>query len=532
MKTTRRMLSLLLTACLLLSCLSITAFAKTAPAGTPIYDEAGLKAIANDLDGTYYLANDIELGSWEPLGWTETSDEHFTGVFDGNGHTISGMNADYSEGGYVGLFAINSGTIRNLNMDNCYVYGWKAVGIIAGANLGVIENVHVSNSTAQGAQKSTSASALTNSATYIGVITGHCQETGSITYCSATTSYAEGVRFVGGISGGNFGTISRCWTLHTDVNRKMDVDAMTNNAAIVALNLGTNAYDQIGGLVGGNDGALENSYAVGADIQGWESYGCLVGKLYSGGTVKNCYVAESTTFGYTVYNYGYNTFYAEYISLTIGQNQGSYSGLYYTYSSNNNGFGTGYSSTSGAMKKQSTFSQYDFTDVWAIDATTNSGYPHLQNPYADDTVEYTVTFLDGKTVEGDIITGMPEPNPATVIEGDTITLTEPVRTNAQDWVYIFKGWECSDGNTYAANDVVTVTDDLTFTATWQLYSVNGDGTWNYRDSMALLDMLANKISFTEEQKDISDRDGNGTINYRDAMYILDVLSGKIENTSN
>ena len=50
-------------------------------AQTQITDEAGLKAIANDLNGNYVLAADITLtGQWTPLG-TEASP--FTGTFDG-----------------------------------------------------------------------------------------------------------------------------------------------------------------------------------------------------------------------------------------------------------------------------------------------------------------------------------------------------------------------------------------------------------------------------------------------------------------
>ena len=59
-------------------------------AQTRITDEAGLKAIANDLNGNYVLAADITLtGQWTPLG-TEASP--FTGTFDGGGHSIKGLN--------------------------------------------------------------------------------------------------------------------------------------------------------------------------------------------------------------------------------------------------------------------------------------------------------------------------------------------------------------------------------------------------------------------------------------------------------
>ena len=64
---------------------SVSAFAQT-----EISTEAQLKAIANNLSGTYVLKNDITLSDdeWTPIG---TSDHPFTGTLDGQGHTIIGL---------------------------------------------------------------------------------------------------------------------------------------------------------------------------------------------------------------------------------------------------------------------------------------------------------------------------------------------------------------------------------------------------------------------------------------------------------
>ena len=63
---------------------SVSAFAQT-----EINDEAGLKAIAKDLNGSYVLAQNITLSDdeWTPIG---TSDHPFTGTLDGEGFTIKG----------------------------------------------------------------------------------------------------------------------------------------------------------------------------------------------------------------------------------------------------------------------------------------------------------------------------------------------------------------------------------------------------------------------------------------------------------
>lgn len=102
-------------------------------------------------DGSYVLDCDIDLsnyGDWTPIGYTGAKDSNpyktasnvFDGVFDGNGHTIYGMNAvnvDQSYN-YVGLFGIVFGNaeIKNIRFKNCTstsVAGISAfAGIVAG----------------------------------------------------------------------------------------------------------------------------------------------------------------------------------------------------------------------------------------------------------------------------------------------------------------------------------------------------------------------------------------------------------------
>ena len=97
---------------------------------TSITDEAGLKAIANDLGGSYVLANDISLsGEWLPVG---TEKEPFTGTLDGAGHTIKGLSITSGEDN-VGFFGFTEGaTISNVRFTDAKVKGNKQVGILAG----------------------------------------------------------------------------------------------------------------------------------------------------------------------------------------------------------------------------------------------------------------------------------------------------------------------------------------------------------------------------------------------------------------
>lgn len=110
----------------------VLAFAMLAAIGasaqTQITDEAGLKAIANDLAGSYVLANDITLSEqWTPIST-------FTGTLDGAGHAIKGLRI--AGGSPTGLFGETDGaTIKNLRVVEAKVADWgssKKAGIIVG----------------------------------------------------------------------------------------------------------------------------------------------------------------------------------------------------------------------------------------------------------------------------------------------------------------------------------------------------------------------------------------------------------------
>lgn len=101
-------------------------------AQTQITDEAGLKAIANDLGGNYVLAADITLtGQWTPLG---NEGSPFTGTFDGAGHSIKGLTVTASSDlDNSGLFGYATGaTLKNVSIIGAKVDGDEHVGILLG----------------------------------------------------------------------------------------------------------------------------------------------------------------------------------------------------------------------------------------------------------------------------------------------------------------------------------------------------------------------------------------------------------------
>ena len=86
----------------------------------PIFDANDLKAISENLDAKYILIKDIDLASenWTPIG---TESAPFTGIFDGNGNTISNLNISgtYANGAQIGLFGYANGAeLTNVKLKN------------------------------------------------------------------------------------------------------------------------------------------------------------------------------------------------------------------------------------------------------------------------------------------------------------------------------------------------------------------------------------------------------------------------------
>lgn len=134
---------------------------------TGIYNIADLSGIRNNPSGKYILMNDIDMtedtkkgGDWDNgMGWTPI--EEFTGVLNGNGHQIIGMNI-YTEGsiekdciGLIGSLITTEdsdedsdeeGVVENLGLINVTINAnAEYIGSIAGySNSGKIRNCYSS----------------------------------------------------------------------------------------------------------------------------------------------------------------------------------------------------------------------------------------------------------------------------------------------------------------------------------------------------------------------------------------------------
>lgn len=211
------------------------------------------------------LAADIDLAGKE---WT--SIPGYTGTFDGNGKTITGLtiNNKMAESN-VGLFVsiTEGGTVKNLKLDDVDITAGYYVGVIAGENRGTIENCSVSGSVTGSSNKS-----------YVGGIAGLHRE-GTITDCHSSAT-VEGIACIGGIAGQSEATITAC----------------CSTGSVTATNPGY--YSFAGGVVGlnSNGAILTACYATGDVEGGGGRVGGVAGdNVY--GTVTACYHATGNVTG-------------------------------------------------------------------------------------------------------------------------------------------------------------------------------------------------------------------------------------------
>ena len=141
-------------------------------------------------DGT---VNEGTFKEWTPIA---TSASPYTGIFDGQNHTISGLYFNQEDSYDVGLFGRNNGKIANAGILDSYFYGTSKVGGVCGNNYtGTITNCYNTGSV----------SGLGT----LGGVSGYNSK-GTITNCYNVGS-VSGSGYVGGVNGWNKGTITNCY---------------------------------------------------------------------------------------------------------------------------------------------------------------------------------------------------------------------------------------------------------------------------------------------------------------------------------
>ena len=241
----------------------------------------GLKAVADianngNLGINITLTENINLTDmdWTPIGIDYN--HQYTGTFNGNGKTITGLTVTGSDQ-YAGLFGYigSGGTVKNVVLEGVQIESdndMSDVGGVAGQSYGNIENCSVSGSVS-----------VSGTNSIAGGVVGY-QTGGSITGCSSSATVNAG-----GVAGGVVGladggaTLTACYA--------------TDNVTIESS--GTGSYFA-GGVVGINTvSTLKACYAWGS-VTGSGSGTVYVGGVTGSndlGTLTACYHAKGTVSG-------------------------------------------------------------------------------------------------------------------------------------------------------------------------------------------------------------------------------------------
>jgi prepilin-type N-terminal cleavage/methylation domain-containing protein len=295
-----------------------------------------------NMDSKYIQMSHIDLSGyadgegWEPIG--DDMDNMFAGSFDGNGLTISNLTIN-RPADYQGLFGcMDSGAkLSNISLEFVNVKGNQYVGGLVGYNHGTITS-------------------------------------------SYSTASVEGDRHVGGLVGWNWGGVI--------------ASSYSTGSVKGTLLLDDFDFNNVGGLVGRNNGEITSSYST-ASVEGDQWHvGGLVGMNSDGGRVISSYSTGSVkgdnnyVGGLVGYNYGkiassYSTGFVEgdwYVGGLVGWNyedKGEIASSYWDTetSGQSESAGGGEGKTTAEMKQQATFEGWDFGIVWGIDE--GNSYPYL-----------------------------------------------------------------------------------------------------------------------------------------------------------
>ena len=227
-------------------------------------------------DGT---VNEGTFKEWTPIG--NSYNGSYTGIFEGQNHTISGLYFKQENTEEVGFFGYNRGKISNVGILDSYFCGFSQVGGVCGYNSSTITNCYNKGVVDGTADRASSFGGVCGC--NLGILT-NCYNTGIV----------KGQLFVGGVSGENSGTIINCNNEGKVSGTEYYVGGVSgeNKKTI------TNCYNTgivsgqayVGGVNGYNvNGTIINCNATG-EVNGTGSYvGGVIGMNLSNGTITNCY---------------------------------------------------------------------------------------------------------------------------------------------------------------------------------------------------------------------------------------------------
>ena len=240
------------------------------------------------LDENKNLVSKSDLTEWEPIGDRWSS---YTGTFDGQGYTISGLYFNNPTSSYVGLFGNigANGKISNVGVLDSYFQFSALGGGVCGENYGTVRDCK-----------------NTGSVRGISTIGGVCglNEKGGIIENSFNEGTVSGTgdnaQQVGGVSGYNNGTIKSCYNT-ASVSGKESVGGVCGFNSVGTT---TNCFNEgtvsgqtfVGGVCGNGYGVATTNCFNEGTVSGQSYVGGVCGNG-NGGTITNCYYLSDTAKG-------------------------------------------------------------------------------------------------------------------------------------------------------------------------------------------------------------------------------------------
>ena len=203
-------------------------------------DTDGDGNIGSDTDDAYNNAG----AGWDPIG---DFNNRYTGVFHGNGFTITNLYINRATVSYQGLFSLIGigARVEALNITAANVTGNNYVGVLASYNIGEVIAVH------------TAGSVTANSGSYAGGIVANQTAAGSI-HSSHSSASVTGQANVGGLVG------------YASAGTSADI-INSYSTGVVTRSSGT--ATTIGGLIG----AVATGFAASASYYDSTTSGCVSG---------------------------------------------------------------------------------------------------------------------------------------------------------------------------------------------------------------------------------------------------------------
>ncbi len=303
---------------------------------TPIFAEENFEHVRNNVDSNYILMNDIALtADFEPIGSTSAP---FSGIFDGNGKTISNLKITKSGENNVGFFRLLGGSatttaeVSNLtlvladgNENNPSIQGGSYTGAVAGQGYGSVVGVGVVGGAVKGVNDvgglvgrlfpNTNNTNLVigtyvtadviGTGNYVGGLVGNFDK--GVVSTSFATGTVKGVAGAAGLVGGSSVELTIGSSYMTGDVRGSAHAAGGLVGSVAKCIMGTSYFAgtvhgtrQVGGLIGQQNNAdltIRDSYVLG-EVKGTHeshgySIGGLIGEIVSEGTrsIQTSYVA-------------------------------------------------------------------------------------------------------------------------------------------------------------------------------------------------------------------------------------------------